>query len=44
MPADSALNAKKFIKLINPKLVLWIKYEYWYYYLHELKKMISLYY
>ncbi|MGI8580726.1 MAG: 3-deoxy-D-manno-octulosonic acid transferase [Chitinophagaceae bacterium] len=38
LPADSASNAKKFIDLINPKLVLWIKYEYWYYYLHELKK------
>lgn len=38
LPADSALNAKKFIELINPKLVLWVKYEYWYYYLHELKK------
>ena len=38
LPADSASNAKKFIELINPKLVLWIKYEYWHYYLHELKK------
>lgn len=38
LPADSAANAKKFISLINPKLVLWVKYEYWHYYLHELKK------
>lgn len=38
LPSDSASNAKKFIALINPKLVLWIKYEYWHYYLHELKK------
>ncbi|MEO5782128.1 MAG: glycosyltransferase N-terminal domain-containing protein [Ginsengibacter sp.] len=38
LPADSSSNAKKFIELINPKLVLWIKYEYWHYYLHELKK------
>ena len=38
LPSDSASNAKKFIDLINPKLVLWIKYEYWHYYLHELKK------
>ena len=38
LPADSASNAKKFIEIINPKLVLWIKYEYWHYYLHELKK------
>jgi len=38
LPADSAPNAKKFIELINPKIVLWVKYEYWYYYLSELKK------
>ena len=38
LPADSASNAKKFITLINPKLVLWVKYEYWHYYLHELKR------
>ena len=38
LPADSLRNAKKFISLINPKLVLWVKYEFWHYYLHELKK------
>ena len=38
LPSDSASNAKKFIDLIHPKLVLWVKYEYWYYYLQELKK------
>ena len=37
LPADSPQNAKKFISLINPKLVLWVKYEFWHYYLHELK-------
>lgn len=38
LPIDSSENAKKFIELTNPTLVLWIKYEFWYYYLHELKK------
>jgi len=38
LPADSKANANRFIDLINPKLVLWIKYEYWYYYLEALKK------
>lgn len=38
LPSDSKNNAKKFIDLINPKLVLWIKYEYWYYYLAELNR------
>ncbi|UEG51314.1 3-deoxy-D-manno-octulosonic acid transferase [Ferruginibacter lapsinanis] len=38
LPSDSPFNAKKFIDNINPSLVLWVKYEYWFYYLHELKK------
>jgi 3-deoxy-D-manno-octulosonic-acid transferase len=38
LPIDSELNARKFIDLIDPTLVLWIKYEYWYYYLRELRK------
>nr|MBA2561563.1 3-deoxy-D-manno-octulosonic acid transferase [Chitinophagaceae bacterium] len=38
LPADSAVNAKKFIAEIKPALVLWIKYEYWFYYLNELKR------
>lgn len=38
LPADSQGNAKRFIAFINPSLVLWIKYEFWYYYLHELKE------
>ncbi len=37
LPIDSASNAKKFITVINPTLVLWIKYDYWYFYLQELK-------
>lgn len=37
LPIDSASNAKRFIQLINPALVLWVKYEYWYHYLFELK-------
>ena len=38
LPMDSSKNAKKFLNLINPSLVLWIKYDYWYYYLRELRK------
>lgn len=37
LPADSGGNAKKFIEEIKPTLVLWVKYEYWFYYLNELK-------
>lgn len=38
LPMDGKQNAKDFINLINPSLVIWIKYEFWYYYLIELKK------
>jgi 3-deoxy-D-manno-octulosonic-acid transferase len=35
-PIDSKQNAKQFIESINPSLVFFIKYEYWFYYLHTL--------
>ena len=38
LPMDSKTNARKFISLVQPNLVIWIKYEYWFYYLTELKK------
>jgi 3-deoxy-D-manno-octulosonic-acid transferase len=38
LPFGNRLVASRFIDLINPVLVLWIKYDYWFYYLHELKK------
>lgn len=38
LPADSAFNAKKFIDLINPEIVFFTKYDFWYFYFRELKK------
>jgi 3-deoxy-D-manno-octulosonic-acid transferase len=38
LPMDSPVNAKKFLDAVNPSLVLWVKYEYWFYYLAEIKK------
>ena len=38
LPMDNIFSAKKFIETINPSLVLWVKYEYWFYYLQELKR------
>jgi 3-deoxy-D-manno-octulosonic-acid transferase len=38
LPIDTKKNAKKFIKLINPKFVFWIKYDFWYNYLNQLSK------
>lgn len=38
LPMDNILHAKKLIAILDPALVIWVKYEYWYYYLNELKK------
>jgi len=38
LPLDSKANARRFINTVQPDLVIWIKYEYWFYYLTELKK------
>ncbi len=38
LPMDSAKNAKQFFDLVNPSLVVFVKYEYWFYYLKEAKK------
>ena len=38
LPMDSPSNANRFIEAINPSLVLWVKYEYWFYYLKALKQ------
>ena len=38
LPVDSYLHARRWIKILKPDLVLWVKYEYWYYYLQEIKR------
>ena len=38
LPADTKRNAKEFIRLIDPKMVFFIKYEFWYHYLNQLRK------
>ncbi|GAB3689658.1 glycosyltransferase N-terminal domain-containing protein [Spirosoma flavus] len=38
LPADTSANASQFIQLVKPKMAFFIKYEFWYNYLHELKK------
>lgn len=38
LPYDSPSHARLFLSIVQPTLVLWIKYEYWYYYLGEIKK------
>ncbi len=38
LPLDGRFTANKFIDIVNPSLVIWVKYEYWYYYLTLLKQ------
>jgi 3-deoxy-D-manno-octulosonic-acid transferase len=38
LPLDTKTNARKFIKLLHPELVIFIKYEFWPNYLAELKQ------
>ncbi len=38
LPMDGLRRAMQFIEAVNPSLVLWVKYEYWYYYLTGLQK------
>lgn len=38
LPVDTASNAKQFVKLVQPQFVFFIKYEFWYYFLKELKQ------
>ena len=38
LPMDTPSNAKKFVRLVQPKLACFVKYEFWPNYLFELKK------
>ena len=38
LPVDTPKNARKFLRITNPEKAFFVKYEYWYYYISELKK------
>jgi 3-deoxy-D-manno-octulosonic-acid transferase len=38
LPADTKRNAQRIVELVNPELVFFVKYEFWYHYITELKK------
>ena len=40
LPIDTKKSAKKFIDLIQPEMVFFIKYEFWFNYLNELYKRV----
>jgi 3-deoxy-D-manno-octulosonic-acid transferase len=37
LPADGPRNAKRFLEIVKPSLVIFVKYEFWYYYLKKIK-------
>ncbi|MCB0700193.1 MAG: 3-deoxy-D-manno-octulosonic acid transferase, partial [Chitinophagaceae bacterium] len=39
LPLDSAYNAAKFIRLVQPKLCLFVKYDLWYFMLMKIAKV-----
>jgi 3-deoxy-D-manno-octulosonic-acid transferase len=40
LPFDHYRNARKFLDLVNPEIVIFIKYEFWMNYLNQLKKRV----
>lgn len=38
LPLDTAPNAKRFVSIAKPALAIFVKYEFWYHYLTELRK------
>jgi 3-deoxy-D-manno-octulosonic-acid transferase len=37
LPADGPRNARRFLEIVKPSLVIFVKYEFWYYYLKKIK-------
>jgi 3-deoxy-D-manno-octulosonic-acid transferase len=38
LPMDDKENARHLLDIMKPTLVLWIKYDYWYYYMSEVQR------
>jgi 3-deoxy-D-manno-octulosonic-acid transferase len=38
LPLDTADNAQRFVALVQPRLAIFVKYEFWYYFLRELRQ------
>lgn len=37
LPADTRVNARKFVSIVKPAISIFVKYEFWFNYLNELK-------
>jgi len=38
LPYDTKKNAEQFIRLVNPEMVIFVKYEFWYHFIHTLSR------
>ncbi len=38
LPADTQRNAEKLLDLVRPEIVFFVKYEFWFHYINEIKK------
>jgi 3-deoxy-D-manno-octulosonic-acid transferase len=38
LPMDGASSSDRFLNLVKPQIAVFVKYEFWYFYLHGLKK------
>lgn len=38
LPIDTRFNAREFVQIVNPKIAFFIKYEFWFNYLRELRR------
>jgi 3-deoxy-D-manno-octulosonic-acid transferase len=36
LPMDGSRNARRFLEIVHPSLVIFVKYEFWYYYLKKI--------
>ncbi|AEK22185.1 KDO transferase [Capnocytophaga canimorsus Cc5] len=37
LPLDTPKNARKFLEIVQPEIAVFVKYEFWYHYLNQLK-------
>ena len=38
LPSDTASNAKRFLEIVNPKIIIFVKYEFWLNHLAEIRR------
>lgn len=38
LPLDTKANARKFVKIVSPSIVYFVKYEFWFHYLNSLRR------